>query len=96
MYLYKLREKAECDGTDASWLARSRWCKHVDPVATPSFWANQAFALTRIASDWRFRSRTALEAVVQIEFPPDLAQQVLSEHDPLTVDYDYCLYSRTY
>ncbi len=83
-------------GTFASWLIRSSWCKHVDPVATAAFWANQGFTLTRIASEWRFKSRTDLEAVVQIEFPPDLARQILSEHHPLTIDYGYCLYSRRY
>jgi ubiquinone/menaquinone biosynthesis C-methylase UbiE len=83
-------------GTFASWLARSSWCKHVDPVFAAAFWANHGFTLTRIASEWRFKSRTDLEAVVQIEFPPDLAKEILSEHHPLALDYGYCLYSRRY
>jgi hypothetical protein len=37
--------------------------------------------------DWRFDSRTDLEAVVRIEFTPEVAAAVLAEHEGTTVDY---------
>jgi hypothetical protein len=41
----------------------------------------QNFAdVSRIPSEWHFTSRADLEAVVRIEFPPDLAEQLLAEH----------------
>jgi hypothetical protein len=34
--------------------------------------------------------------VLRIEFPPDLAPQLLAELSGCRLDYGYCLYHRTY
>ena len=60
------------------------------------FWAHHGFTQHRIASEWRFESRADLEAVVRIEFPGDLAQQILDEHQEVWVDYHFSLYVRRY
>lgn len=83
-------------GTFAGWLRRSSWCKHLDPDATEPFWTAQGFAVTRVASEWRFENRGDLEAVLRIEFPPDLVPQLLAEVSGSRLDYGYCLYHRTY
>lgn len=83
-------------GTFAEWLRRSPWCPAQDADAIEGFWARHGFTLHRIASEWRFASRADLEAVVRIEFPGGLAEQILREHKGTRVDYHYCLYTRRY
>jgi ubiquinone/menaquinone biosynthesis C-methylase UbiE len=83
-------------GTFASWLQRSPWIPTNDGPAVERFWAEHGFKLVRIASEWRFDSRDDLEAVVRLEFPGDLAEQILSEHAGMSVEYYYSLYHRQY
>jgi len=83
-------------GTFAAWLRRSPWWAAKDADAVEDFWTRHGFTLHRVASEWRFESRADLEAVVRIEFPGDLAEQILSEHRGTQVDYHYCLYARRY
>ncbi len=83
-------------GTFASWLRRSPLAAQYDADLVEGFWADHGFALTRIASAWRFESRSDLEAVVRIEFPAALAEEILAEHDGNAVEYHYCLYHRRY
>ncbi len=83
-------------GTFASWLRRSPWCPATDADAVERFWATQGFALTRVPSEWRFATRPGLEAVVRLEFPDGLAEQILAEHEGTRVAYHYCLYHRRY
>ncbi len=33
---------------------------------------------------------------MRIEFPGDLGEQILEEHEGARVDYHYCLYARRY
>jgi SAM-dependent methyltransferase len=83
-------------GLFASWLRRSSWILAKDGLAVERFWAEHGFTLTRIASEWRFDSRDDLAAVVQLEFPGELAEQILSEHVGTSVEYYYNLYHRQY
>jgi ubiquinone/menaquinone biosynthesis C-methylase UbiE len=83
-------------GTFASWLQRSAWGATMDAASIEAFWAAHGFTLTRIVSEWRFEQRADLEAVVRIEFPPELAEQILVEHAGLRVEYYYNLYHRSY
>lgn len=83
-------------GTFASWIRRVSWFAETSPDVVEHFWENQGFTLHRIASEWRFDNRTDLEAVVRIEFPEELAAQILHEHRGTTISYHYCLYSRCY
>lgn len=83
-------------GTFASWLCRSPWISVKNGAAVERFWAEHGFTLTRIASEWRFDSRDDLAAVVRLEFPGELADQILSEHAGTSVEYYYNLYHRQY
>src|SRR5207237_10634683 len=74
-------------GTFASWIHRSRWFPQTDPGAVDAFWARHGFAHTHIASEWRFASRADLEAVLRIEFPPELVEEVLREHAGTRVEF---------
>jgi ubiquinone/menaquinone biosynthesis C-methylase UbiE len=84
------------NGTFANWLSRSANWQNVNAQIVESFWAEQGFTLTRIASEWRFENRADLEAVVRNNFAPQLADAILVEHTGVRVDYHYCLYHRRY
>jgi SAM-dependent methyltransferase len=77
-----------------------RWFRRgypgVDPVAVERFWAGHGWTRTPLDLDWRFDSRADLEAVVRIEFTPEVADAVLAEHDGTTVDYAVNLWSKDY
>jgi hypothetical protein len=45
---------------------------------------------------WRFSSRADLEAVVRIEFKPDVAESILRHHEGLEVDYAVNLWSKRF
>jgi len=81
-------------GTFASWVRRVSWFAETSPDEVEHFWERQGFTLHRIASEWRFESRSDLENVVLIEFPDELAAQILCEHQGTTISYHYCLYSQ--
>jgi ubiquinone/menaquinone biosynthesis C-methylase UbiE len=83
-------------GTFASWLQRSSWISAKNGAAVERFWDEHGFTLVRIASEWRFDSRDDLEAVVRLEFPGELADQILNEHAGMRVEYYYSLYYRQY
>lgn len=82
-------------GTFAAWLRRiSGFMTDADLIE--SFWHEQGFQIVRIPSEWRFTSRTDLEAVVKLEFGEKLGSELLVSHTGLRVDYHYVLYWRTY
>ncbi len=83
-------------GTFAAWLKRHPLWQHQTSETVENWWAAHGFTLTRIASEWCFESRADLEAVVRIEFPPELAEQLLTEHAGTRVEYHYSLYHRHY
>jgi len=83
-------------GTFASWLRRSPWVTAKNADLVEGFWKDHGFTLHRIASEWRFTHRADLETVVRVEFPGDLAERILDEHQGVQVDYHYCLYARRY
>jgi ubiquinone/menaquinone biosynthesis C-methylase UbiE len=82
--------------TFTSWLRRSRWAQAPDPAAVEAFWARHGFGVTRVATEYRCRSRADFEAVVRIEFPPELADVLLAEHPGTAVDAACCLYHHRY
>ena len=68
----------------------------VDPQAVERFWAGHGWTRTPLDLDWRFGNRADLEAVVRIEFAPEVADAVLAEHDGTTVDYAVNLWSKDF
>jgi SAM-dependent methyltransferase len=77
-----------------------RWFRRgypdVDPPTVERFWSTRGWRRTPVEVEWRFDSRADLESVVRIEFTPELAEQILGEHDGTAVDYVFNLWSRTF
>ena len=76
---------------DATRSTFGRWFRRgypeVDPTAVERFWSRHGWSRTPVDMGWRFASREDLEAVVRIEFPPEVAEEVLAGHAGLEVDY---------
>jgi SAM-dependent methyltransferase len=69
----------------------------VDPDAVERFWAVHGWSRERLETSWTFDSRDDFEAVVRIELPTAVAEEVLAEHPDLTgVDYAVNLWWRRY
>lgn len=68
----------------------------VDPGAVERFWSAHGWTRTPLDLEWRFTDRADLEAVVRIELPPEVADDVLAEHAGTTVDYAVNLWWRHY
>ena len=60
------------------------------------FWARQGWTREQIDTRWAFDSRATFESVVQIEFPPTVADGILAEHEGSGVDYAVNLWWRTF
>jgi hypothetical protein len=71
--------------TFGGWFRRA--LPSYDPAEVERFWSREGFRRTPVDMRWRFASRADLEAVVRIEFAPDLARAILSEHQGPEVDY---------
>jgi ubiquinone/menaquinone biosynthesis C-methylase UbiE len=68
----------------------------VDPVAAERFWSRHGWQRTPVDIEWRFASRADLEAVVRIEFNPELAEEICATYAGTTVDYAVNLFRRDY
>ena len=81
--------------TFGGWFGRG--FPDVDPVAVERFWSLHGWSRDRLDIAWTFDSRADFEAVVRIELPTAVAEQVLVEHPDATgVDYAVDLWWRTY
>lgn len=58
------------------------------------FWSTQGWTRQAVDIEWRFERRADLEAVVRIEFTRQVADEILAEHEGLTVDYAVNVWSR--
>ena len=85
---------------DATRSTFGRWFRRgyptIDPVAVERFWAGRGWTRIPLDVEWRFDDRADLEAVVRIEFDPEVADSVLAEHTGTTVDYAVNLWWRRY
>lgn len=71
--------------TFGSWFRR--FLPDHDPVAVQRFWAMHGWERQSLDIRWAMASRADFEAVVRIEFTPELAEAVLAEHAGSEVDY---------
>jgi len=71
--------------TFGAWFRRGY--PSVDPDAVERFWSTHGWTRVPVDMGWSFSSRADLEAVVRIEFAPDVADAVLASHTGLDVDY---------
>jgi len=78
--------------TFGNWFRRS--LPKYDPEAVERFWTQRGYAREPLMIRWSFQSRDDLAAVLRIEFPPDLADACLREHEGLEVDYAVNLWWR--
>lgn len=81
-------------GTFGAWFRRG--LPAYDPAAVERFWVGHGFERRRLDLRWRFARRADLEAVLRIEFPPELAAELSAEHPGLEVDYPVNLWWRRY
>ncbi|MCD6638315.1 MAG: class I SAM-dependent methyltransferase [Nocardioides sp.] len=76
---------------DATRSTFGRWFRRgypdIDPDAVERFWSTRGWTRTPVDMGWSFTSREDLEAVVRIEFTPEVADAVIAEHEGLEVDY---------
>jgi ubiquinone/menaquinone biosynthesis C-methylase UbiE len=66
------------------------------PQEIERFWTMRGWTLDRVDMGWRFESREDLEAVVRIEFKPDVAAEILRHHEGLEVDYAVNLWTKRF
>jgi SAM-dependent methyltransferase len=79
--------------TFGSWFRRGlpSW----NPAEVERFWARQGWQRRSLDIRWEQPTRADFEAVVRIEFAPELADAILAEHPGTTVDYAVNLLSFT-
>jgi SAM-dependent methyltransferase len=80
--------------TFGGWFRRGY--PRVDTGAVERFWSAHGWSRTPLDVDWRFDTRADLEAVVRIEFAPELAESILAEHIETSVDYAVNLWSKRF
>jgi SAM-dependent methyltransferase len=81
--------------TFGGWFRRG--FPEVDPAAVERFWSRHGWSRERLEIAWTFDSREDFEAVVRIELPTAVAEEVLVEHPDATgVDYAVNLWWRRY
>ncbi|MGL5827009.1 MAG: class I SAM-dependent methyltransferase [Nocardioides sp.] len=78
--------------TFGAWLRRGY--PNRDPRPIERFWTDHGWHRTALDIRWEFGSRADFECVVRIEFPPDAATAILSEHASTGVDYAVNLWWR--
>lgn len=78
--------------TFGSWFARG--FPAVDARAVEAFWTRRGWEWIRLDLAWDFDTRDDLEAVVRIELPGPVADDALSGHQGLHVDYAVNLWTR--
>lgn len=71
--------------TFGAWFRRA--LPAYDAAAVERFWARRGWQREPLEIRWEMPDRETFEAVVRIEFAPDLAETVLTEHPGTSVDY---------
>ena len=80
--------------TFGRWFSRS--LPSYDAWAVESFFSGRGWTTTRLMTSWRFETRSDFETVIRIEFAPEQADLILSEHAGVEVDYGIVLRVRGY
>lgn len=82
-------------GEFAGLLRRSPWAAPLGRASvTDRWWRARGADRIPVMSEWRFRSRPDLEAVLRLEFPPEVADGWLSAHPTrLGLSYGYVLFA---
>ena len=67
-----------------------------DPTAVAAFWRARGWERHPLDIAWTFDDREDLEAVVRIELPTTVAEEVLAEHEGTSVDYAINVWTRVF
>lgn len=85
---------------DATRSTFGRWFRRslptYNPEAVERFWARQGWHREPLDVRWEHPDRATFEAVVRIEFAPELADAIVAEHSGTTVDYAVNLFWRRF
>ncbi|HET7351686.1 MAG TPA: class I SAM-dependent methyltransferase, partial [Marmoricola sp.] len=81
--------------TFGGWFRRGYGHRH-DHGEVVAFWKAQGWERHRLDIWWTFDSREDLEAVVRIEFPEAVAEEIVAEHEGTEVDYAVDVWSRVW
>lgn len=71
--------------TFGSWFRRGY--PMVDPDVVERFWSTRGWTRIPVDMGWSFSSRADFEAVVRIEFDPEVADSIIESHGGTEVDY---------
>ncbi|WP_310528412.1 class I SAM-dependent methyltransferase, partial [Nocardioides sp.] len=71
--------------TFGSWFRRGY--PEIDPDSVERFWSTHGWNRIPVDMGWSFESRADFEAVVRIEFAPDVAEAFITSHSGTVVDY---------
>lgn len=80
--------------TFGDWFRRGY--PQVDYVETAAFWADRGWRRHGVEMAWTFDTREDLESVVRIEFPANVAEEILAGHEGTEVDYAVNVWTRGY
>ena len=80
--------------TFGAWFRRGY--PEIDPDTVERFWSIRGWTGIPVDMGWSFESRADLEAVVRIEFAPDVAEPILASHVGTDVDYAVNVWWRRY
>ena len=80
--------------TFGAWFRRGY--PSVDPAAVERFWSSRGWTRHPLDIRWEFTSRADLDAVVRIELPTALAEEVVASHVGTSVDYAVNVWSRDF
>lgn len=80
--------------TFGAWFRRA--LPTYDPAAVERFWARQGWHRKPLDIRWEQPDRPSFEAVVRIEFPAWLAEEILAGHQGTGVDYAVNLFWRRF
>jgi SAM-dependent methyltransferase len=72
--------------TYGGWFGRG-FPRHHAPAAVERFWSSHGWTRHPVNLTWSFADRAGFESVIRIEFPPELAEEIVREHAGLEVDY---------
>jgi SAM-dependent methyltransferase len=80
--------------TFGRWVSRAH--PSYDPFAVDAFFAREGWQSVRRDIRWAFERRADFESVVRIEFAPEQADLILTEHQGCEVDYAIVVRHRRY
>ena len=80
--------------TFGAWFRRAH--RDIDPRVIERFWSVRGWRRISVDMGWSFDRQSDFEAVVRIEFAPDIADAIIDEHDATVVDYAVNVWWRRY